>query len=216
MPPNSRDTVRAGLHGRHAPSRMSEATPEVVGLSGEHRVTGAKLLPVGVDTIGVVDVVADESLEPRIAVEATAVLAELREPWPDRVGRRANGDRVIHAIARVVRPDRRRGAARRVPPPSFPIGDRVDGSPRQRSRTRTPRRRATTRFMKNRMRQRPDAGFLGNGDLPFRRRGDKAECDHEERDIQQRANHADAFGEDAQQDDGGSRSRRSVTASTSA
>ena len=64
---------------------MSDATTEVVGLSGEHRVTGAKLLPGGVDTIGVVDVVADESLEPCVAVEATAVLTELREPWPDRV-----------------------------------------------------------------------------------------------------------------------------------
>src|SRR4051812_34273127 len=51
--------------------------------------------------VRVPDVVADQPLQPRVTVEATAVLPELYEPRPDELRLRADGDRVLHGIVRV-------------------------------------------------------------------------------------------------------------------
>ena len=60
-------------------------------------VADTNVLPFRVDDVRVVDVRSDSPLQQRVAVEAAAVLADLRQPWPDR----AIGASIV--TARVVR-----------------------------------------------------------------------------------------------------------------
>ena len=80
-------TGRARARRSHSRLRMQQ-----------QRVTANALLPLGVDAVGVAHPAAHEVLEPRVAVEAGAVLADLREPRPHLVGRRGDRDgaRVLH------------------------------------------------------------------------------------------------------------------------
>ena len=68
----------------------------------QHGVAGLALLPLGVDAIGVAHAAAGEVLEPRVAVEAAAVLADLRDPRP-------------HGLVRAPRSARHASAGRRRP-----------------------------------------------------------------------------------------------------
>ena len=52
------------------------------------------VLPLRVDAVGIFHLTAGEVLEPFVAIEAAAVLAELREPGPDLLDRRLDRHRV--------------------------------------------------------------------------------------------------------------------------
>jgi hypothetical protein len=59
-----------------------------------HRVTDSKLLPLFADLVGVVDVEAEQVLQPFVAVHAAAVLADLHQPAPHDLGGGLDGDGV--------------------------------------------------------------------------------------------------------------------------
>src|SRR4051812_36281095 len=77
----------------------TERTTEVVRWRSAHEVSDADRLPLGHDAIRVMHRIADETLEPRIAVEATAILPDLREPWPHGIRRRVNRYAVVDTVA---------------------------------------------------------------------------------------------------------------------
>src|SRR5215207_9023419 len=59
-----------------------------------HLLAHLPVLPLRMDPVGVAHPAAGEVFEPLIAVEATAVLAELGEPGPDLLGRGVDLDRM--------------------------------------------------------------------------------------------------------------------------
>lgn len=63
------------------------------GGSEAHLITDFELLQLGDDTIGAVDVKAEEVLELVVAIEASPPLTELNDPRPDNLGAAANRDR---------------------------------------------------------------------------------------------------------------------------
>jgi hypothetical protein len=66
-----------------------------------HLVADLDLLPLGDDTIGAVDITADEVLQEVVAVEASPPLTKLSDPRPDDVRAAANGDRPRRGDVRV-------------------------------------------------------------------------------------------------------------------
>src|SRR6185503_10048475 len=77
----------AGHDLHHAPAETAPESPaEVVGRSGAHEIAGRDALPLRKNAIGVVDWIADESLQPIVAIEARAILADLGEPRPHCIG----------------------------------------------------------------------------------------------------------------------------------
>src|SRR5512133_1793096 len=87
-------------------------------------------LPLAMDPVGVVHSTASQILEPRVAVEPTAVLAELCEPGPDLLGGGIDRDGV-RRLDRVVRSEfvaweRLACVVRRRAPVEHPGPDRCD------------------------------------------------------------------------------------------
>ena len=70
---------------------------DVADRSGGDAVANLEVLELGMDAgggVAVLDVVdADVSLEPVVAVETAAAVADLHEPWPNRLGWGLDGDR---------------------------------------------------------------------------------------------------------------------------
>ena len=58
-----------------------------------YRVADTDVLPFRVDGVGVADVCAHDPLQPGIAVEATAILTDLRQPRPHHRGGRIDAER---------------------------------------------------------------------------------------------------------------------------
>ena len=103
-PPRAIRRVRpcpSGLQGERAPaleperaSRLEHAHPESARRMQVDGFAQLAVLPLRVDAVGVLHLAAGEVLEPLVAVEAAAILAELGEPGPHLLDRRVDRHRV--------------------------------------------------------------------------------------------------------------------------
>jgi hypothetical protein len=93
-----------GLHLGDRPAEIAaEHAAHVAGLRGADAIAGLARLPLRPHFGDVAHVDAERALEPVVAVEAGAILAELHQPPPHFVGRRLNRHRVLQLQRRVAR-----------------------------------------------------------------------------------------------------------------
>ena len=100
--PVLQDHRARGIEMDDAPAEVPpEQSAEIARLRRPDELAGRLVLPFGADLVGIVHVRQKGTFEPVVAVEPGAILADLRQPGPDRLRRGVDRDPVHQFVRRI-------------------------------------------------------------------------------------------------------------------